>query len=577
VIVALSITSDIILQSDGNIFTVRLDGSGKTYLTNDGGSTTSPGLNGDAAWSYDGAKIAYLHQAPAQQAYIWTMNADGSDKQQLTFGNLTGLFPIFSEDRKSILFTHYETDNYYELWVMNADGTNPRRLTSTSGTAVTRKGEPLRGSAYGSYSPDGGKIVYASTESGHTEIWVMNADGSGRTQLTFPSDPNAPDANAPAWSPDGSKIVFWSGFETEYGNVYTMNADGSGRTQLTFEQATTNSDNPAWSSDGGYITFERGVSSSQSVTTWIMQADGSDQRLLFPAPTGSSRLPIKGMTTVWGSAGDTIDANTVAGGDLLIDASGTFGAVTAGPLTIAGGGRATTVWGGAGDRITGGAGALQVSDTAHAGGETVVGGTGSLSVFDIGPNFSITGSTAATTFVDDSYGGGGNSRIAGGGGTVTGAGGLAVNTVIIGAAGDTIVGGSGTTYVDGIFGAQSISGGAGATTVQAGAGDTIASGIGPLQVYLDSDQAGTTVDLGAGHGTAKLRDVSVAGGGGGAVSVTGFDAASDVIQSKTSVQAGDFRGTSSSDGSGGTILIFVDGARITLAGISDPSKIAFTS
>jgi hypothetical protein len=302
---------------------------------------------------------------------------------------------------------------------------------------------------------------------------------------------------------------------------------------------------------------------------------------------GTGNLVVVGAT-VSGAAGDSITGaqgsnrtsyiaagvgDTVIGGGGNTTVAGNFGSAD----SITGGTGAMTVYGSANDTITGGPGALQVNDAVFAGAETVVGGAGSLTVFSIGKNFSITGSSGGTTFVDDSYGNGGNTKITGGNGTMTGAGGLAVNTVIIGAAGDTITGGGGTTYINGILGSQSITAGSGATTVQAATGDTVTGGSGPLQVFLESNQASTTVNLGAGHGTTSLRESSVVGGKGSAVSVTGFATVSDIVQSSTSVLAGKFLGSSASDGKGGTILTFLDGTTMSLAGISDPSKITFAS
>ena len=57
----------------------------------------------------------------------------------------------------------------------------------------------------------------------------MNADGTGQTMLT----PDTSWNRYPAWSPDGSKIVFESGRDGSPGYIYVMNADGTGQTRLT--------------------------------------------------------------------------------------------------------------------------------------------------------------------------------------------------------------------------------------------------------------------------------------------------------------------------------------------------------
>ena len=81
------------------------------------------------------------------------------------------------------------------------------------------------------WSPDGTKIAFASDGAralNHGDIFVVNSDGSGRTNLT--NDPASDDL--PAWSPDGTKIAFVS---TRGGahSIFVMNADGTGVTRLT--------------------------------------------------------------------------------------------------------------------------------------------------------------------------------------------------------------------------------------------------------------------------------------------------------------------------------------------------------
>ncbi len=91
------------------------------------------------------------------------------------------------------------------------------------------------------WSPDGTKIAFVRFYGGAGEIFVMNADGSGQTDLT--NDP-ANDGD-PTWSPDGSKIAFTTNRgPTGDNEIYVMNADGSNPVDLTNSPA--NESDPDW-------------------------------------------------------------------------------------------------------------------------------------------------------------------------------------------------------------------------------------------------------------------------------------------------------------------------------------------
>jgi len=107
------------------------------------------------------------------------------------------------------------------------------------------------------WSPDGSRIAFA----GSGDIYVMNADGSGKTALT--STPSLAEGAAD-WSPDGTQIAF-AGQRPPFFDldVFVMNADGSGERNITHNPATGDRF-PSWTPDGREIIFSSFVVNDDS-------------------------------------------------------------------------------------------------------------------------------------------------------------------------------------------------------------------------------------------------------------------------------------------------------------------------
>jgi Tol biopolymer transport system component len=145
-------------------------------------------------------------------------------------------------------------------------------------------------------SPDGSEVLYTSTpiSGGYRGIWVINSDGSGKTRLTAP-DSSSLDASAhfadwaPRWSPDSKKIAFNRyGYQTASytDDVFVMNADGSGLTDLTPNTPIGSANlDVTWSPDGTRLAFMRQSTAFQN-QVWVMNSDGSNAHVVDPSATG---------------------------------------------------------------------------------------------------------------------------------------------------------------------------------------------------------------------------------------------------------------------------------------------------
>ena len=275
------------------IYTMNSDGSNVRMVSNGDGRTTC------SYFSKDKKKILYAstHLAAKEcppnpdfsKGYVWAVypgydifqaNADGSNAKPLTTTAGYDAEATVSPNGKKIVFTSVR-DGDLDLYVMDANGKNVKRLTNELG---------YDGGAF--FSPDTKQLVYRSVhpttaaeiarykdrlannliEPTVFEVWVMNADGSNKRQVTK----LAAASFAPFFTPDGKKIIFCTNYfasdpRKRNFDLAMINVDGTGIDRITFNE--TFDGFPMFSPDGKKLVFASNRNAAKTGDTNVFIAD----------------------------------------------------------------------------------------------------------------------------------------------------------------------------------------------------------------------------------------------------------------------------------------------------------------
>lgn len=260
-----------------DVLTMRPDGSNPRQLThNDWGQVSEEPAWGKRNWIYfdSGPVDGFDH--------LFRINANGHGLTQITHGDgseccvgpspdgdllaFDGFFPTVAPDgAQGIYLTDRNGGSYADF----------RRLTiAPTGGFDTAP----------NISPDGRKVAFRRVlkdfgPDAMSAVFVIGVNGRGLRQVT----PYALDGAYPRWSPDGRRLVFSSNRDSNFGlqDIWVVEADGTGLTQLTHGGPENPSLLPDWSPDGTQIVYSHFLPTGFFTQLVVMDADGADAHVIW--------------------------------------------------------------------------------------------------------------------------------------------------------------------------------------------------------------------------------------------------------------------------------------------------------
>jgi Tol biopolymer transport system component/tRNA A-37 threonylcarbamoyl transferase component Bud32 len=262
---------------------VRWKSSGSALHTTLSQVTFADGVEEYPAWSPDGRNLLYTGEV-GKTRRIFQKDVSSGQDSQLTHGDSDELQPTWSPDGKHVAFVRARQPGMKlqpgdvfgqfqdgDVWVLDLASGKESRLVENAFNPT--------------YSSDGKLIAVDASWAGPRRIWVLDREGHNPQQVTTDTSEEVAHV-APAWSPDGKKIVFQNLARTKF-DIRVVSLESKQMNWITNDFFSNI--RPAWSPSGKFIYFSSYRSGGINIWRAPVKGDGTVGGPLQQVTTGAGQ------------------------------------------------------------------------------------------------------------------------------------------------------------------------------------------------------------------------------------------------------------------------------------------------